>query len=344
MAAKRKKAARPGRVLGLAAIVLFVVGLVGLAFVDYRAALALVIGAALAWLAIRVGRGLLARARRGGRALLRGALIAVAVVVVVGAGALLLLTLLNDAGFDSAAPPEPAEESPEGVNGQGAGPGRVLNIRQVLLSVRPVEGSAQQLTVEEEIVFDVMVGDVAEYNGLTVTYPTRTVESAPRGFVLREATVQPLGRGHREPFELSLPDGTEMETALCGSSCPVTIVRLEDFPAGSFVDARGAANVVSEPYLNTETLSWSTRSLSRGVTFAYMPAPLHLLRPLIGPLIGAAGVSEWVVGLVGMFGTAVAAPVVRPLVENWLENRAAETVVETLRKRRRKKPGSSDKR
>ncbi len=349
MAAKRKKPSGVGRVLGIVILAAFVLGLVGLAFVDYRAALALVIGAVVAWLGIRVVRGLLARSRRGGRSLLRGALIVVAIVVVVGAGALLLLTMFNAAG-ETAAPLDPMGIPTGGAAGEGGAPiprppQRELNIRQVVLSVRPIEGDVQHLSVREEIVFDVTVGDQTEYNGLTVTYPERTVESAQRGFLLREATLEPLGRGYRESFELSLPDGTEMATSLCsGGSCPLTLVRLEDFAARSFVDARGATNVVSEPYLNTETISWSTRSLSRGVTFAYMPPPLHHLRPLIGPLIGASGVSEWVVGLVGMFGTAVATPVVRPLVENWLEDRAAETVIDTVKKRRRKKSNTSSRR
>jgi hypothetical protein len=325
MPSRRRRPPFVPRLLGALLLLALLLLLLGLLFVDYRAALALVVGVGGAWLIVRIA-GRLGRDRPGRRIVLAaaGVLIAVGVVIAIMA----VPWLASVAGPPL---PIPTQVEPQGVPaGEEAAVVREVAITDYRLTATPRKPLAAGVVVDEEIVFDVYEDGEIVLAGQGMHFPEREVASERRGFLLREVTVEPLGVGVFSPVSLTLPDGSVEQARLCSSrACPPAHVRLEDFPQNAFFAARGVPEVEIVPYINTEIVTWTEDDvtlLSQGVTFAYVPPPFQYLRPFLVPLIGASQFGEWLVGLVGLVGGVVAAPVLMPVLENLVMDRIFEGI------------------
>lgn len=92
------------------------------------------------------------------------------------------------------------------------------------------------------------------------------------------------------------------------------LVLLRDAPRGSFLAAKNAEKMEKHPYMDTETVSWSVMDLEEGITFAFVPPPFHYIRPMIEPLLGVSGLNEWVLGILGLSGSILLTPIVKPVL------------------------------
>jgi len=145
---------------------------------------------------------------------------------------------------------------------------------------------AQEFNVKEEAFTD---------SDELIDSQEREVESTSSGLILRELHITPS-----EP--------------LCISRCPKSMVVLLDFPIGSFYQAKEVGNIEKESYVGTETIRWSVRDLDRGITFAYIPAPYHHLRPFLIPFIEFASFSSWLIGFGGFMMALFINPMIKPLL------------------------------
>ncbi len=345
MSASRRRAPLVVAILGTVALIAIVAALLALAVIDYSLALALLIGVAAAWLFTRIIGAATARIRQGRRALLWIALIAGAAVVLLG-GAMIVLTLAL-APLGGAALPSMTQPAAEGVPEETEEMPLSALITAYRMTVDAGDAPASGVTVSEEVFYSVYRGAETVYADLSLRLPEREVASAPRGFLLREIAIEPLGSSPYDNLDLPVPDGGSVEARLCNSiSCVPATIRLEDFPARSFFAARGVSEDQVEvvPYVHTETITWTTRDLSGGITFAYIPPPFQLLRPLLAPLVGASRASEWLVGLVGMVGAVLAGPFIRPVLENLIEDKIGELFGRLFKRHSDRKPSPSSRR
>lgn len=317
----RRSTKRSLLVTALASVVLIggVVLAAGLAIVDFRAAGALVLGVAAAWVLV----GLVRLARRVRRRVLLA--VGLGVVVLLGAALLLVMFLSNTSDFIAEEAPADGAAAPEGEGGAIDPPRAVVTGYRV--SARPgVDG--EHLLVNEAVVYDVRRGADVVLGGQYLLLPEREITSHSRGFLLREVTIEPLGAGAMASIPVSLDDGTELDLRLCTVlSCPPSEVELQEFPEDAFFAARDVAEVQSTSYVRTQTVRWTTDDLDGGITFAYIPAPYHRLRPVLSPFLGAASIGDWLVGLVAMVGSILAAPLVGPLLEHLLDEYVLGDVV-----------------
>jgi hypothetical protein len=324
MPSRRRQPPFVPRLLGALLLLAILLLLLGLLFVDYRAALALVIGVGGAWLIVRIARRL-GRDRPGRRIVLAaaGVLIVAGVVIAITA----VPRLVSVVGPP---PPIATQVGPQGAAGEEAVVIREVAITDYRLTATPRKPLAAGVVVGEEVVFDVYEDGEIVLAGQGMRFPEREVPSERRGFLLREVTIEPLGVGVFGPVSLTLPDGSVEQARLCSSrACPPAHVRLEDFPQNAFFAARGVPEVEIVPYINTEIVTWTVDDvalLAQGVTFAYVPPPFQYLRPFLVPLIGASQFGEWLVGLVGLVGGVVAAPVLMPVLENLVIDRIFEGI------------------
>src|SRR5207247_10010311 len=126
-------------------------------------------------------------------------------------------------------------------------------------------------------------------------------------------------------------------TVLCrAASCAPAEVQVSNLPPGSFYASRETGEIDRAPYAGTETVAWQTRNLRRGLAFAYIPAPFHLLRGVLAPLLGASNVSQWATGLLGMVGGAAAIPLIKPLVQDIAEEKASKGIGKAWDQRKKK--------
>lgn len=292
---------------GYLVLLFFVVLMVGLLSTRYSAGLALLLGVLLAWLARRIFLILAPRLRSWGwRRLSRVALAALGAFIVLSSLVCLPWLLLRTLGPT---------------------PGPVVERYTVVIERTGLTG--ERFTVREEVVVD----------DTRFSLPEREVASRSVGFLVREVSIVPLEAGSSGRVTLTLPDGTSWTGRLCAAHCPESRVELRDFPTGCFYDAKGAEDQKSDRYLDMEAVTWSARDLERGITFAYIPPPYHHVRRVLGPFIGASSLGQWVIGLLGIIGTLIVSPIVKPVVtdigkgklKSWLERAA------------KKKPSEEDK-
>ncbi|NLH06093.1 MAG: hypothetical protein GX484_00650 [Chloroflexi bacterium] len=301
----------------------------GLAVVDFRAAAALVLGVAAAWGVVALVRSA-RRARRAapvpaarGTGFGRLLPLALGVAGLIGVAVLVVLLVRPRAmvSFDAdESPAGDASVDPEGIF-EGAPQSLPLTVvvTGYRVSARPAP-SGDTLLVNEVVIYDVRRGSEVLYGDQVMTIPEREVASRPRGFLLREVTIEPLGTGATASIPLELDDGTQVEMRLCRVfSCPPSEVEIQDFPQNAFYAAQNVAEVRSTPYVRTETVTWTTDDLDDGITFAYIPSPYHRLRPVLSPFLGAASLGDWLLGLVAMVGSILTAPLVGPLLEHLLD-------------------------
>lgn len=135
-----------------------------------------------------------------------------------------------------------------------------------------------------------------------LSLPERQITSTSRGLLLREANIAPLEASSGQ-VTITLRDGSTLHGSLCAFSCPQSAIELRDFPRSSFYAARHAQNVNIQPYIDTETITWSIDRLGRGITFAYIPSPYYHLRPILKPLLEVSSLSQWIIGVLGFLGS-----------------------------------------
>ncbi|GAB4474987.1 MAG: hypothetical protein Kow00124_15510 [Anaerolineae bacterium] len=303
----RKRLSASWMLVGLLILLVAILLVIGLFAVSYRLGLALLIGAGAALL-ILGGLVPLFRGQRSTRprtALMLGLL---GVLVVAAAAVFAVPLLLQRSG--AIGPQAPAGEGP--AESEGGAPR--LAVSEYRVVVLPGDERLKQLEVFEEITADVYLGTDLLADGMVFSLPPRTVEAVPGGFLLAEARLDPPGT-----IEVSLSDGSPASGVVCSPRCPLTRVELRDFPRQAFFAARDAGPVEIAPYLDTEIVRWSVADAAPGIVFAFMPPPFQHLRPLLAPLVGASDAEEWVVGLIGVIGTIVMAPLIRPILTELFE-------------------------
>jgi len=89
-------------------------------------------------------------------------------------------------------------------------------------------------------------------------------------------------------------------------------VELDDFPLNSFYAAHDAQDLQRHPYIDTETITWG--SLSSTITFSYITPPFQEVRALLTPVLGASSLNQWLIGIIGMVGTLIFSPIVKPVL------------------------------
>lgn len=310
MSATVQRPSPVSRLLGGLLILTAILLLIGLFITNYTAALALLIGIGIAMLLTTIVRWM--RERIASRRLILGLAAGLGLLLCAVIGLAILLS--GEIGA-TGANPEPSEEDPD-----AAAPQAKPLIRAYRIYVSPAEERGV-FNVQEEVVYDMVVEGQVMSSDQVMLLPTRQVTAESKGFLLSEVVIYPSN-----PVYVRTETGGESATRLCLASCPPTTVELRDFPENAFYAARESAEVERAPYVGTETVSWSTRRLDRGLAFTYIPSPFQALRGLIGPLLGASSISEWAAGLLGMISAMFAIPLLKPLVVDIAEDKASERI------------------
>lgn len=318
MSATAHKPSFPSRLVAGLLILAVIMLLIGLFIANYTAALALLIGIGAALLLTPVIRGL--RRRFGLRGVIFGLVGLGVLLCAVGA---LVVIFSSGIGATGAGGAPPADQDPE-----AAVPQPEPLIRAYRIYVFPAEERGV-FTVQEEVIYDIAAAGEILSSDHVMQLPARQATAESKGFLLREVVIYPS-----DPVYLRTETGGEAEVNLCLASCPPTTVELRDVPENAFYAAREAAEVEHVPYVGTETVSWSTRRLDRGLAFTYIPSPFHALRGVFGPLLGASSMSEWAAGLFGMISAMFAIPLLKPLVVDIAEDKASERI-KRFRERRK---------
>ena len=325
------------RWLGGVLLLIVLLVLLGLLIVSYQAALALVAGIVVAILLLIVGRWLIHQVRKSQR---RGLWIAAGLATLVCLGAVVVLALIGPVIGGTFPIEEEASEEP--VEAQSEVPPRVV-IETYTVEASPLEKLVAGVWVQERLIYDVVAGDDLLADDEDMILPERRVLSRRKGFLLREVTVEPLGEGPYATVSVPWADGSTLDARLCGATCPVTTIRVEDLPKGAFYAARGTETVNVTEYINTEIITWTTSDLSDGIVFAYITPPFQVLRPVLAPLIGASNANEWAIGVFGMLTSVIGAPLIKPVAENLVQDAVLDWGKEKIAQRRGRKARQSRK-
>lgn len=307
-----------GRIIGGLLVLLLVIAIVGLLFVDWRAAAAIVggllVGAFVRFVLVHIWQS----KRRG---LWIGLFAGVVVIGGIVIGGLSLLSMGGGLDASSAGPPaeeEPAEE-------EAAGPPLVGRINLYRVTVRPGTSASLPTDVQQEVVYTLSRGEVEIVSGEVLAGPAQQIFSEQRGFLLREVRIKPWETGPYTSLTLTAPDGDSAQARICSFlSCVPAEIEVIGLPRGSFYAARGVPDISAIDYVNEEIVEWTTNDVSGDIIFAYIPPPFHILRPLLAPFVGASTASDWTVGLITLVGTVIATPLVKPILEDIIEDKIAE--------------------
>lgn len=191
------------------------------------------------------------------------------------------------------------------------------------LFVEPELGVPNTFRINEELIYDVMLSDGTLLSEQLETFPVRTVEAERSGFLLQQLTVRPVeGRSLTRELTLTNDQAGEIPVTVCpAGNCPVASVELIDFPEASFVDAQGAENIARSTFIDTETITYTSTSMRRGFSIAYVPAPYNGFSSLFRPLLGASTFEDWIFAFVGVLGSFVLFPILASFIENYLEGK-----------------------
>jgi len=315
------------RILGAVVIIVLLGIVVGIFALDYRAGIALLLGIITALILLVLFRWL--RRRKGPIwpfLLLPGVLLGIGWAV---------LSALPDSDI---APAISVTAEPQDVGVESADAERRAVITEYRAFIEADE-TLQVFMVQEEIVYDVVEGATVTSADLISTFPPRPIEARKSGFLLYVVEYSALVVEPTSDFDLIIPDGTPVQAALCPvGSCPPGVVEIRDLPKGAFADAQGADDFQRTTFVNTETITYKTESLRRGVAFAFVPPPFNAARPLLSPVLGAASLQDWVLAVIGLFSTLVFFPLIAAFLENYLEGKLFDGARGLFgqRKRRRK--------
>lgn len=292
------------RLVPIIALIVLLILFIGLFLANYIAALAILAGVALATVLYAVLR----TARRRNLAVLAGVAVVIAALALLGAA-------LNrsNTGFPNM---------------------MTATVRTYNLSLRPA-ASGFSASEEALVGLEELVLPSAPTPKPVTIKQTRTIAAAGRGWLLREVTFTPLFE-----TEVTLPDGSKVAPLFLTDFDARLTVRVQDMPKGSFYAARHADNVVFDPYLDTETVTWSITNVNEDVAFAYIPSPWQNIRPLITPFLTASSLSQWLLGLVSMVGGSLFGMVIQPVLKSAAENHILPWLQKWLKKPEKPQPGA----
>jgi len=298
-------AAKQGRTgvsawLSVLLLVVVVLAAIGLLAVDYRAALALAGGIVIALALILLLR------RFGWRLILVLGVIGLLVVVV-------LFTFQRVALAPEAVPTSPPAASEEPASDE-APPTYSARVTGYSAAVVPIDERLTGLHIQEEISVDLYLDGTLVQSGVVFPVEPHDLESMPQGFLLREVRWEVPGTA-----ELILDDGTLVETRVCRPRCPAARVELRDFPRGAFYAARDAGEAEIRPYLNTEIVRWEATAADGTLSFAMLPPPYSVLKPVLAPFLGVTSWGELGLVLAGMLITLILG-IIQAFAHDWFKD------------------------
>jgi hypothetical protein len=330
---ERARTTRPG---GLIAIILLAVAILALVFfaVDYALGTALLAGIVIAWLAWRLLVGIVRRRRARREAGVRKRRWWVWLIVALGAVGMLGLVVVVLAILLVAPMAGPFEEIIEEVEAEAqeavpcpdaivTGVEIVVLGENIRTGTLEVGGSATAFAPGlDDGYWDVCAREVRSAP-FSVPLPAVSVTGAKRGLLLKEVTfyeddmvVQALRAEGLNRFERDY-DSLSVE--------------LQDFPRGSFFDARNADDLEAHPYLHSETITWTQRARDP-VTFSYVPPAWRFLKPVLAFSYRVGSVGETAVALGGMLGSFVVSAVFESLIGDFAKGRLSKLAKRARRK------------
>jgi hypothetical protein len=187
-------------------------------------------------------------------------------------------------------------------------------------------------------VFTVIEDADAELDGFTVvtttqalrtprTRTSRAVASTGKGWLLREVSFVPLAG-----VEFPLPDGERIQPLFLPDEGAKLTAQVQDLPAGSLYAIRRAQATSASAYLDTETTVWTIPDLQESITFAYLPSPWHILKPLIAPFLTLPSLARWLVGIVCMIGGTLFGAFAQPALVRLVRERLAPGLMRRIRR------------
>ncbi len=327
--------AHTARAAGLIAIILLAVAALALVFfaVDYALGTALLAGIVIAWLAWRLVVGIARRRRARKEAGVRKRrwwvwLVALGAVgmlclVVVGGGALLLAPM---AGPREETIEEMEAEAQEAVPCPDAivtGVEIVVLGENIRTGTLEVGGSVTAFAPGLDDGYWGVCAREVRSAPFSVPLPTISVTGEKRGLLLKEIT---FGEGDLVEQALRAEGLNRFERDYDTLS-----VELQDFPRGSFFDARLARSLETHPYLRSETVTWVQRARVP-VTFSYVPPAWRFLKPVLTFSYRVGSVGEMAVALGGMVGSFVVSAVFESLIGDFAKGRLSKLAKRTRRK------------
>jgi len=188
--------------------------------------------------------------------------------------------------------------------------------------------SKNKLQVKEEVIYNKKClssscreKKSAEEQAGTFSTNNREVASTNHGFIVQEVYINPLQTNESGVYSLTTLDGTSINIELCQNGCPEGSITLINFPKNSFYEAKYDTNLQINSYLDTETINWSTKYLNKGITFAYIPPPFYHFKLALKPFLGVASFNQWIVAFLGVVGSIVIVPIVKPILEDIAQNK-----------------------
>ena len=267
--------------------VLVLAFLSGLLALNYSAIAAVIIGAVLAWPSVRLVRSIIANWKR----------ISLPVIVVLSILGCSLYAIYLLPQFLSPEPPPPL-------------------INEYQLTIDSPDWQAGIFSIAETVVID---PQWVEYHHepeipTSVVLPAREVTSTHIGLLAREVKIRPGQADASGNTAITLADGRILQGGICSDPCGNIEVKIHDAPAGSFLAAWNAGKIQREASAQAETDSWSGFSLDQGITFSFVPPPFSFMGPVIAPLAGVSALNPGVLGLLGLIGTLLLTPILKPLL------------------------------
>ncbi len=283
--------------------VLVLAFLLGLLTLNYSAIAAVIIGAVLAWPCVRLVRIIIANWKR----------ISLPVIVILSILACSLYAIFLFPQFLSPEPPPPL-------------------INEYHLTINSPDWQAGVFSIAETVVINPQWVQYHHEPEIppSVDLPAREVTSTNVGLLTRQVKVTP---GRADPSgntAITLADGRILKGAICSFSCGNIDAKISEAPAGSFLAARNAGKIQKAASAQAETVSWSGFSLDQGITFAFVPPPFNFMGPVIAPLAGVSALNPGILGILGLIGTLLLTPILKPLILEvaeksfgpWLDKRA----------------------
>jgi len=191
----------------------------------------------------------------------------------------------------------------------------VVGVKEYTAVIESLDPNLSEFQIDEQaVVFSLFPLD--EENIWTINPPVRHVTGTNKGLLLIEVSIVPLQ-------DAPIRKRAVLRTRTCRNAS----VEVRDLPIGSFYAARDSEDLKQYPYIDTETIVWSARSLERGIAFAYIRPPFQHMRSILRPFIGVSSLSQWIIGLLGFIGAIVVTPLVKPVLldvakkrfKSWIE-------------------------
>ena len=261
--------------------------LIGLLSLNFIAAAAVAIGAVLAWPLYWLVRSIIANWAR----------VMLPVIILLSLAGCVFYGLYFFPMFLSAVPAPPL------INGY-------------YLTITNPDWKAGVFTIKETVVINQDWISFYHATGLpqSVDLPERKVRSTSLGLLARQVKIMPDQVGPSGEAAITLPDGRILKGDICSLTCGKIVIVLHDVPSGSFLAAKDADDIQEAPYIHTETVSWSVLDPDQGITFAFVPPPFNVVRPVIEPLLGVSSLDQWLLGILGLLSTLLVSPFVKPVL------------------------------